>query len=115
MIGNHRLTLGQSRAQMAVWAMIPGPLLMSNDLRAMKPEAKAILLNKRVIAINQDHLGLPGKRIYKVSFVIAELIYIADRNIFFTVSTVLNDVLEPSLIFHKKSNLLTNLNAYYPV
>lgn len=65
LIGNRHLTLGQSRAQMAVWSMIPGPLLMSNDLRNIKPEAKAILLNKRVIAVNQDSLGIPGKRIYK--------------------------------------------------
>lgn len=68
MIGNRHLTVGQSRAQMAVWAMIPGPLLMSNDLRDIKPEFKAILLNKKVIAINQDRLGIPGKRIYKVIF-----------------------------------------------
>ena len=66
MVGNHHLTMGQSRIQMAVWSMIPAPLLMSNDLRNISSEAKEILLNKRVIAINQDVLGIPGKRVYKV-------------------------------------------------
>lgn len=66
MIGNSHLTMGQSRAQMGVWSMIPGPLLMSNDLTNMAPGARDILINKNVILVNQDPLGIPGKRIYKV-------------------------------------------------
>ncbi|XP_071033585.1 alpha-N-acetylgalactosaminidase isoform X3 [Parasteatoda tepidariorum] len=65
LIGNFHLTPGQSRAQMAIWCIIPAPLLMSNDLRDIKPIFRDILIDKRAIAINQDHLGLPGKRIYK--------------------------------------------------
>ncbi|GIY49303.1 alpha-N-acetylgalactosaminidase [Caerostris extrusa] len=65
MIGNFHLTPGQARAQMAVWSILPAPLLMSNDLRDMKPVFKEILLNAKAIAIDQDPLGLPGKRIYK--------------------------------------------------
>lgn len=68
MIGNRHLTLGQSRIQMAVWSMIPAPLLMSNDLRKISAGAKKILLNKDVIAVNQDYLGISGRRIYKVIF-----------------------------------------------
>jgi hypothetical protein len=51
---------------MAVWAIMAAPLYMSNDLRNIKPESKALLLNKRVIAINQDPLGIQGTRLYKV-------------------------------------------------
>jgi len=69
MIGNFNLTPGQSRAQMAVWCILPAPLLMSNDLRDIKPIFRDILLNKKAIAINQDPLGLPGKRIYKKQFI----------------------------------------------
>ncbi len=43
------------------------PLLMSNDLRAIKPEFLALLKNRDVIAVNQDSLGMMGKRIYNVS------------------------------------------------
>ncbi len=66
-IGNFGLSLEQSRAQMAMWAVMASPLFMSNDLRTIRPEMKEILLNKAVIAINQDPLGIQGKRVYKVS------------------------------------------------
>ncbi|XP_054721915.1 alpha-N-acetylgalactosaminidase-like [Uloborus diversus] len=65
MIGNLHLNVGQARVQMAAWAIFPAPLLMSNDLRFIKPEFRNILLNRDVIAINQDALGIPGKRMYK--------------------------------------------------
>ena len=37
------------------------PLLMSNDLRDLKPEYKKLLQNKDVIAVNQDKLGQMAK------------------------------------------------------
>lgn len=51
---------------MAMWAVMASPLFMSNDLRTIRPEMKAILQNKDVIAINQDPMGVQGKRVYKV-------------------------------------------------
>ena len=65
-IGDFGLSWDQSRAQMAMWAIWSAPLYMSNDLRKLRPEFKAILQNKNVIAINQDKLGIMGKRITKV-------------------------------------------------
>lgn len=55
---------------MAIWSILAAPLIMSNDLRTIRPEYKAILLNKEVIAINQDALGIQGKRISKVQSVL---------------------------------------------
>lgn len=52
---------------MAVWAVMAAPLIMSHDLRAIRPEFKDILLNKAIIAINQDPLGIQGRRVYDVS------------------------------------------------
>lgn len=43
--------------------MIAAPLIMGNDLRSISAESKAILLNKEVIAIDQDPLGSEGIRI----------------------------------------------------
>ena len=40
-----------------MWAMLAAPLLAGNDLPNMKPEIKAILTNRDVIAIDQDRLG----------------------------------------------------------
>jgi len=66
-IGNFGLSLDQSRAQMALWAIWSSPLYMSNDLRNLKPEFKKILQNKAVIAVNQDKHGIMGKRAWSVS------------------------------------------------
>lgn len=63
LLGNNGLSFDQSRMQMAVWAILAAPLLMSTDLRKVTPEIKDILQNEEVIAINQDPLGVQGKRV----------------------------------------------------
>ncbi|XP_034637817.1 alpha-galactosidase A isoform X2 [Trachemys scripta elegans] len=64
-IGNFGLSWDQQLTQMALWAIMAAPLLMSNDLRHISPQAKWLLQNKDVIAINQDPLGKQGYRISK--------------------------------------------------
>lgn len=51
---------------MSLWAIFASPLIMSVDLRNINPEAAKILLNKNLIAVNQDPLGRQGTRVYKV-------------------------------------------------
>lgn len=51
---------------MALWAIMAAPLLMSNNLRDICPRSKALLQNRRVIAISQDPLGKQGYRTVKV-------------------------------------------------
>jgi alpha-galactosidase len=63
-VGNGKLTLAENRAHFSMWAMLAAPLLAGNDLPNMKPEVKAILTNKDVIAINQDAMGKQGRRVY---------------------------------------------------
>ncbi|MGO9436330.1 MAG: glycoside hydrolase family 27 protein [Terracidiphilus sp.] len=63
-VGNGKLTLAENRAHFSMWAMLAAPLLAGNDLTNMKPEIKAILTNRDVIAIDQDALGKQGARIY---------------------------------------------------
>eukprot|EP00940_MAST-03C_sp_MAST-3C-sp2_P001094 g1094.t1 len=62
-IGNYGLSLDQSRAQFALWAIMAAPLLMGNDLRNLDPSHKAILQNAEIIAVDQDPLGKMGKRV----------------------------------------------------
>ncbi|XP_077632571.1 alpha-galactosidase A isoform X2 [Crocuta crocuta] len=64
-IGNFGLSWDQQVTQMALWAIMAAPLLMSNDLRHISPQAKALLQDKDVIAINQDPLGKQGYRLRK--------------------------------------------------
>lgn len=52
---------------MAMWAILAAPLIMSNDLRHIRSSSKALLLNRNLIAINQDKLGIQGILLQKVN------------------------------------------------
>ncbi|KAM9782747.1 alpha-N-acetylgalactosaminidase [Neosynchiropus ocellatus] len=62
-IGDFSLSMDESRAQMALWCIMGAPLFMSNDLRTISSGARSILQNKLAIAINQDPLGIMGRRV----------------------------------------------------
>ena len=66
-VGGYGLSYEQSKTQMSMWSMWSVPLMFSNDLRNIKADAKEILQNKAVIAINQDKLGKMAKIIATVS------------------------------------------------
>lgn len=52
---------------MAVWSVLSAPLLMSNNLATIAPELRQVLLNRKVIAVDQDELGVLGKRLFNSS------------------------------------------------
>jgi alpha-galactosidase len=56
-IGNGHMSDDEYRTHMSLWALVAAPLLAGNDIRSMSASTKAILLNKEVIAIDQDPLG----------------------------------------------------------
>jgi hypothetical protein len=51
---------------MALWSIMAAPLILSVDLRTINDWARDIILNRNLIAINQDPLGAMGRRILKV-------------------------------------------------
>jgi alpha-galactosidase len=61
-IGNGGMTADQYRTQMSLWAILAAPLLAGNDLSNMDETTKSILINKEVIAVDQDKLGIQGSR-----------------------------------------------------
>lgn len=63
LIGNYGLSLDQSKMQMAIWSILAAPLLMSTDLENITPAFSDILLNPKIIAVNQDSLGIQGIRV----------------------------------------------------
>ncbi|CAH2089716.1 unnamed protein product [Euphydryas editha] len=67
LIGNFGLSLDQAKVQMAVWSILAAPLLMSVDLKTIRPEFKEVLLNRDIIAIDQDSLGRQGLRVWNKS------------------------------------------------
>jgi alpha-galactosidase len=62
-IGNGGMSSDEYRTHFSLWAMIAAPLIAGNDLRNMAPATSEILLNKEVIAIDQDPLGKSGTQI----------------------------------------------------
>ncbi len=53
-IGNGGMTADEYRTHMSLWSLLAAPLLAGNDLRSMTDETKSILMNREVIAIDQD-------------------------------------------------------------
>lgn len=65
-IGNYRNggpNDNEYRSHMSLWCIMAAPLILGNDIRNMKQITRDILLNKEVIAINQDSAGIQGTRI----------------------------------------------------
>lgn len=60
---------------MAIWTILAAPLIMSNDLKNIRPEIKEILLNKNIIEVNQDILGIQGKRMAVAEGIEVILVY----------------------------------------
>jgi alpha-galactosidase len=64
-IGNGKMTPAEYRTHFSLWAMMASPLLAGNDLANMSDDTKAILMNKDVIAVDQDPLGHAGRRVWR--------------------------------------------------
>jgi alpha-galactosidase len=62
-VGNGGLTLAESRAHFGFWCLFSAPLMAGNDLTSMTPEVKALLTNPEAIAIDQDPLGIQGRKV----------------------------------------------------
>ncbi len=52
------------RTQMNMWCIMAAPLMIGCDVTNMSEVTKSILLNKELIAIDQDRLGRQGYRVY---------------------------------------------------
>ncbi|MGM9621122.1 MAG: glycoside hydrolase family 27 protein [Bacteroidaceae bacterium] len=61
-LGGVGCTYTEYQTQMSLWCMFSSPLALSNDLRNLTDEDKRIILNKEIIAINQDPLGKAAER-----------------------------------------------------
>jgi alpha-galactosidase len=64
-IGNGVMSDTEYKVHISLWSMLAAPLIAGNDLRTMTPAIKDILMNREVIAIDQDREGKQGKRLSK--------------------------------------------------
>ncbi len=58
-VGNGQ-AVNEDRAHFSMWCMLAAPLILGNDIRSMSQDTKDILMNREVVAINQDSLGVQG-------------------------------------------------------
>ena len=58
-VGNG-MTENEDRAHFTMWCMMASPLILGNDLRNMSEATRRIILNRDMIAIDQDRLGVQG-------------------------------------------------------
>ncbi len=63
-VGNGKMTPDEARTNFSLWAILAAPLIAGNDLTEMTSETKSILMNKEVIAVDQDPPGKQGDRAY---------------------------------------------------
>ena len=64
-VGNGGMSTAEYRSHFSLWAMMAAPLIAGNDVAHMDEATRAILLNKDVIAVDQDRLGIQGRRVWK--------------------------------------------------
>ena len=64
-VGNGGMTATEYRSHFSFWCLLAAPLIAGNDLKNMPPEIKEILTNKEVIDVDQDPLGMEGRRVRK--------------------------------------------------
>lgn len=59
-VGNGGMTAEEYKTHFSMWCMLAAPLIAGNDLAAMSQETAGILMNKEIIALDQDTLGKQG-------------------------------------------------------
>jgi alpha-galactosidase len=64
-VGNGGMNYEEQKTHFSMWALMAAPLMAGNDLARMSEETKSILLNREVIAVDQDALGRAGDRVWQ--------------------------------------------------
>ncbi|OWM72635.1 hypothetical protein CDL15_Pgr013103 [Punica granatum] len=64
-VGNGGMTTEEYRSHFSIWALAKAPLLVGCDVRSMDSTTFDLLSNKEVISVNQDSLGVQGKKVKK--------------------------------------------------
>ena len=65
-VGNGGMSLVEYKTHFSLWSISKAPLIIGCDITNMTKEIKDILINKEVIAINQDSLGEQGRKIKRM-------------------------------------------------
>lgn len=64
-VGNGGMTVTEYESHFSLWAMLAAPLMAGNDMARMDADTRRILTNKDIIAVDQDPLAQPARRVRK--------------------------------------------------
>ncbi|MCR5485086.1 MAG: alpha-galactosidase [Clostridiales bacterium] len=75
-VGNGSLTDEENKTHFTLWCMMAAPLILGNDVREFVKDGKPdpdnktlkIVTNKELIAVDQDKLGIPCRRVWSNAF-----------------------------------------------
>ena len=59
------LSFLEYQTHMSMWCMACSPLMIGCDVRYLDQETASLLMNREVLAVDQDPLGIPAKRLLK--------------------------------------------------
>lgn len=62
-IGGTGLSFLEYQTHMSVWVMACSPLMIGCDVRRLDAETASLLMNREVLDVNQDALGIPAGRV----------------------------------------------------
>ncbi|GLJ35473.1 hypothetical protein SUGI_0713450 [Cryptomeria japonica] len=62
-VGNGNMTKEEHSSHFSIWALMKAPLLIGCDVRSLNNRTLKILSNEEVIAVNQDTLGIQGRKV----------------------------------------------------
>ena len=62
-VGRGGTTLTEDISHFSLWSITKSPLIIGCDVRNISPTTLSILTNPEVIAVNQDPLGIQGKKV----------------------------------------------------
>ena len=54
------------QTHMSLWCMACSPLMIGCDVRKLEKDTTALLSNREVLAVNQDALGIPARRVRQI-------------------------------------------------
>ena len=57
------MSLVEYRTHMSMWCMACSPLMIGCDVRRLDAQSASLLMNREVLAVNQDKLGRPAARV----------------------------------------------------
>lgn len=69
-VGNGILSNAEEKSQFSLWSISKSPLLIGSDLTQISESSLEILKHEEVIGVNQDPLGIQGK---KVAFQVSQI------------------------------------------